>query len=181
METLRCWFFEDPLYLYVLLAIGAGLLAIGWRARRTRRSAMLLIVPPVLAIGVFALELAVVTDRERIIGAAEHIARDLQAGSLAAAEQYLDERFAGPYGTREEALAEARRTLEQHKPKAIELADLEVTVSGRDAEMSVTTVVEFGAGMLAGRRLPLGWEVHWVKVTQGGRKVWRIRSVSGPR
>ena len=178
METIKRLLFEDPMYLYVALGLTEAVLAIRWRQRGTRRSALALVVPAALALCVLTLDWQVVTDREQIIGASREIARDLQAGSVAAAERYLHEDFSGYYQTKQNVLAQGRRAIEVHKPKLIRLRNLQVSVTGRQAEMSVTTVVEPGAGEFAGQQHPFNWSVRWVKVTAGGQQVWRIRDVT---
>jgi len=178
METVRRILFEQPVYLYVPLALAEAVLLFRWHQRRTRRSALWLAVPAVLAGLVLLLDCLVVTDREQIIAASKEIARDAQAGSVAAAEKYLDENFAGFYQSRKTALYEARQALAEHRPRLVALSDVDLAVAGRQGEMSLTMIVVPGAGPLAGRRFPLAWKIHWVKVTVGGRLVWRISSAA---
>ncbi len=178
MESVSRTFFENPVYLYVALGLAEVVLAIRWRERRTRRLALALLVPAVLAGCVFLLDYFVVTDREQIISASKEIARGFETGSMEAAEKYLDEKFGGFYRTKRNALDRGKRAIERYKLRLVKPMNVEVRVAGRRAEMSVTTVIEPGAGELAGQRFLLSWTVHWVKVTVAGKQVWRIGSAT---
>ena len=181
MEVIKHALFEDPLYLYISLGLAELIVAIIWYERRTGKLAVALVIPAVLAACVFATDCLVVTDREQIIAASAEIARDLKAGSLAAAEKYLHEHFTGFYGTKQNALSEGRRALEQHKARLVEVADMELVVAGRHAEMYVTVIFESGAGVLSGQRFSVKWLLRWVKVTEGDKQVWRIGSATPAR
>ena len=99
--------FDNPTYLYLALALAEVALAAVWYERRGRRTAALLVVPVVLAGGLFALERAVVTDREWIAGAVEDIAADVARGRTAALERHLDERFVASFRGRDVGRAHA--------------------------------------------------------------------------
>jgi hypothetical protein len=178
VEVIKRALFEEPLYLYISLGLAELIIAIIWYERRTGKLAVALVIPVVLAACVFAMDCLVVTDREEIIAASAEIARDLKAGSLGAAEKYLHEHFTGFHGTKQDALSEGRRALKQHNARLVQVADMELVLAGRHAEMYVTVVFQPGAGVLSGQRFSVRWLLRWVKVTEADKQVWRIGSAT---
>ncbi|MHC4981907.1 MAG: hypothetical protein ACYTF6_01910 [Planctomycetota bacterium] len=178
MATVRRALFEGSPYLYVVLVLAEIVLTIRWRQLKTRVSALVLAVPVAAAACVFALDYLVVTDREQIIAVCEEMARDVEAGSVNAAEKYLDESFNGDFGNKRMVLAEVRRLITRYKPRRIRLKSMQVTVAGRRAEMFVIVVAEPGAGMLAGGPVSQSLRLHWVKLEVENRRMWRIRTAS---
>lgn len=172
METLQRTFLESPLYVYVFLAFAELALAAIWHERRTRRLAMSLLVPPAMAAIVFAVSTLVVTDRERLIQAAEKIARNAENGSIAAAVGYLDDNYHGLGGDKQGLIDEGNRMLSQFRIKKIRFTSMNVEVQGQTAVMNAGTIIEFTDG-----QYPLAWEVGWIKRPQG----WRIIDIAQPQ
>jgi len=170
METLSRTFFEDPLYAYVALAVAELVLAATWYVRRTRGSLAAMLAPPLLAAATFAVERLVVTDRERILAAAGEIARDIERGSLASAEECLDDGFGGYWPTRAIALAAGRAAIAQYRFDRVRVVNPKVEVSGTRAAMHAMTIVSISAGEAAGNRVCLVWDILWIKRPAG----WRI-------
>jgi hypothetical protein len=172
MEGLRRALFEDPLYIYIALGFAELVLAVIWHEKRTGRAMAALLVPPVLAVGVWALAAAVVTDREQIIAASEAIARDVESGSLDAAEEYLDDEYGGFGGDKQGVLAVTREALKAYPIKKIGFTRMEIAIEEDRAAMHAGTMVT-----LEGGKVPVAFDVEWVKRPAG----WRILSVSEPQ
>jgi len=178
MDSLRSAFLENPLWVYVALALAALVLIALWYERRTRRLLLLLAAPPVLAAGVALLAWAVQTDREQILRVSEEIVADISAGRSEALKTYLHEDFTGVYRGRIEmdkgrALALARSEPARYAVRDIRLGPAEVEVSGGRADATGTLYVDTG-----GRgRIPVHYHVEWVKIADG----WRIRRADNIR
>ena len=57
-------FFENPVYVYIALAVAELVLFIIWRETRTRKAALCLLIPPLLAVVIGLIAHFVVTDHE---------------------------------------------------------------------------------------------------------------------
>lgn len=171
MEGLQRAFFEDPLYLYITLGFAELVLAAVWHETRARRWSSALAVPPLLAVAVWALATWVVTDREQIIRAAERIARDAEAGSVAAAEELLDDDYRGWMGAKAGLLEAGRAALRMYRIKKVGFTRVEVTVEGTEATLHLGTIITLVEG-----KVGLAWNVRWVKRPSG----WRIIGVDEP-
>lgn len=178
MDALRSAFLENPLWVYVGLALAELVLVALWYERRTRRRAVLLAAAPVLAVGVGLLAWTVVTDREQILRHAETIAAEIGAGRADALQTYLHEDFTGVYRGRVQmdkrrALELARQEPERFGVKEIELGPVELEVRGDRADANGTLYVDTG-----GRgRIPVEFHVEWGKTQDG----WRIRHADNIR
>lgn len=172
MEGLRQAFLEDPLYVYFALGFAELVLAVIWHEKRTRRWSSALVVPPLLAAAVWALSTWVVTDREQIIRATEAIARDVEAGSVAAAEELLDDDYRGWESTKAGLLEAGRAALKMYRIEKVGFTRMEVTVEGTEATLHVGTIIT-----LEGGKAGIAWDVRWIKCPVG----WRILEVSEPQ
>jgi hypothetical protein len=172
MEGLRRALLEDPLYIYIALGFAELALAVVWHEKRTGRAMAALVIPPVLAVAVWALAAAVVTDREEIIAATGTIARDVEAGSVSAAEEYLDDDCGGFGGSKEGLLDAARAAMKAYPIKKVGFTRVEVTVEEDRAAMHLGTMVT-----LEGGKQPVAWDLQWIKRPAG----WRIIEVSEPQ
>ncbi|MCJ7543682.1 MAG: hypothetical protein MUP47_03790 [Phycisphaerae bacterium] len=171
MEGPERAFLEDPLYVYIALGFAELVLAVIWHETRARRWSSALVVPPLLAVAVWALATWAVTDREQIIRATERIARDAEAGSVAAAEEFLDDDYRG-FGESKAGLLEAgRATLKAYPIKKVGFTRVEVTVEDTEATMHLSTIITLVEG-----KVGLAWDVRWVKRPAG----WRIVSADEP-
>lgn len=176
MDSLRQTFFEDPLTVYVFLAVAElAVVALCYRQPMRRRVAAMLVCP-ILAVGVFAMEKLVVTDREQITAAMHEIAQDIQAGSFEKAAAYLDEDLTGHYGDKAKAAEHGRRMLKAWKIRTVRFMKPRLEVDALRADLRVTTVVELDtpAGLT---RTAMAWNIAWIKRDHG----WRIHEVSRPR
>jgi hypothetical protein len=177
METIRANFFEDPLYVYIALAFVELVLVAIWYERRTRAWAMWLLSPAVAGGLVLAVSTLVVTDREQILAAAGRIARDLEAGSLAAAGEYLDEGYRGLGGDKQGALAAGRAAIQAYRIQSIRFTRMNVEVTSRQARMHAATIIELVSREWGSGGAALVWDVRWVKRKDG----WRIVDVQEPQ
>ena len=173
-------FFEDPLWLYVLLFIAEVVMVWLWSKSRERAALLRCLIPLGLAGVVFAVATLVVTDREKIQRATDELVADAKAGRLTAFERWLDREFQGTFRSkpmnRDQALAEARRVLGRGSIKDIEIQKNEIKVQGADAYQRLQTAIRFSGGGFSGR-LPMMWRIHWIRTTEG----WRIYEVSEPQ
>ncbi len=177
MDAIKHAFFEDPLYVYLVLVAVELVLVMLWRARRTRRSLAMLAIGPAAAMGVFALAALVQTDRERIIQISEQIVADVAAGRPERIPPHLTEDFSATLRGRkitrvtvENVATGYRRNLGIER---IALRNARVEVEGDFATLHATTVLHLEDGGVFG----LNWTVHWVRTDDG----WKIERVPEPR
>jgi hypothetical protein len=164
-------FLEDPTYVYAALAMAWVVLAIVWRRNPTRRTAAILVAPPLLAVVVLLVSHFVVTDREAIENSIHRIAEMVDAGDIEPIGDFLDPRFeAPPLGiqTRDEALRRLESRTRAGSDTGVNVAWVRSRIEGKLAAVEVQTWVFYGA-----RRAPVLWRMTWVKVD--GR--WRIRAL----
>lgn len=177
---MKALLFEDPFWLYGFLLVAAVVLALRWRRTRDRRHARWILLPVGLAVLVFALSTLVVTDREKIQGATREIIAHVQSRRADSIEAFLDEDFrASLHGEgldRAQAMKKLRQALSQGSVGEVEIKENEVEVKGPEANQRLLTLIELRGGLGQGR-LPVLWQIHWVRV--GGR--WRIHEVAEPR
>jgi GNAT superfamily N-acetyltransferase len=177
MDAIETMLFEDPFYLYLALGLGVVLLGGVWFHRRETKWLLWALLLVCMGAGLYAVERAVVTDRERIRLALDDIARCVQAGDLDGASVYLDEKFTG-WGVGALRMGRAATVLAIKGYRSAYgiarvryVGDRPVTLTGKDrAEGVVQTMVFYGTGDPPGRVL-LAWKLEWVKRPEG----WRIR------
>ncbi len=173
---MKALLFEDPFWLYGMLAVAAAVLL--WRWWRTRRRAHGLWagLPLALGLGVFAVSTLVVTDREEIQAATRAIVDAVADGRTGPLQTYLDRDFRATLGgrtfDRDSALRRVREALDRGEVKKVEIAKNEVQVQETDAFQRLLTHIRHRQG-----RLPVLWQVHWIRTEQG----WRIYDVKEPR
>lgn len=176
MESLRHALFEDPTYVYVSLGLAELALAAVWHSRRGARWLAALLVPIVLAAGVFVTERLVVTDREQIFAAMKEIADGIADRDFAAVAGWIDEDLTGYYAGKAQAVAAGRRAAERYDVRSVGYLNPRLAIDGGRARLRVTTVVSLRAAGDASRTV-LTWDIRWVKREQG----WRIREVGRPK
>ena len=179
MESLRSTFFEDPFVVYVVLILVAIVMGGMWYGRRERKWLLGLIVPVALAGGVFLLERAVVTDREEIWTALDEIAEGVKADDVEAVAKHLDEKFTG-MGLGPLRLGKAATLVKVKALMALYAVGemrytgrREVTFTGPGLARSRIQTLVFYDRPVEGGRVPMNWEVEWVK----GEAGWKIRRV----
>lgn len=190
MESIEIALFENPLYLYISLAIAELVLTAIWYERRTRRWAVSLAIPILLAAGIFALETLVVTDREQITTALKEIAAEMQnlprsPVKLPVTERHLDETvrvdlgggFGGMNMTRDQSLQAGRKILEQFDIESVKFLRLGVKIDGGQAHTHFNTVITFDTPQWDRQHTSLIWNIHWKK--RDG--CWRIVRIEKPQ
>ncbi len=203
MESIKIALLEDPLCIYILLAVAELVLAGLWRSRRARPQgckalAACLLAPIALAGVVFAVETLVVTDREQITAALTEMAdsvdgEDKSAGAVQTLRRYIDERavvdlgddFGGMGLNLTRAVGAARIMIEQYDLRKVTIRKLKVDFpEGQSsdagqlrAETSFTSVFSFDSPELGKRPMALKWNLVWIKRRQG----WRVQRVRPPQ
>lgn len=175
METLKETFFENPFYVYMVLAVVEVVLVVMWYERRNPKIAIWLLAPVLLAGVVFTVERLVVTDRERIIDISRQIAGDLENGDVDAIGPYIDDNFRAPFVplsdvvsmvdglARSAAITVGKVAIARNQPQKITISDIKVEMAGRRAIMHCRTTIQFAAGEAKGFPAVLTWTVNWVK------------------
>ena len=158
-------FFENPLYVYVALALSEVVLVALFFERRSRRAACLLLVPAALA-GVVALVAHLVrTDREKIIAAARDIADAVEAGQFDRIAAHLDDDFSasldGRTVTKAQTVAVCTTVVKRWDITAVTFHNVTVEVTGDRAKMHLTTFISFKAA--GPRRTGVIWDVRWIR------------------
>lgn len=176
---MKALLFEDPFWLYGILAMMEAVLAWLWWRGRERAQALRLLVPLGLGVLVFAVSTLVVTDREKIQRATKELVSHVQERRVAEVEAYLDEEFRATFQgrglDRKEALAKLAHLLSQGRVGAVEIKQNEVEVNGPEATQRLSTVIELRGGFGQGR-LPVHFLLRWVKTG----KTWRIFEIAEP-
>jgi hypothetical protein len=97
MESIKTAMFDNPLPIFIGLAILELIFMVAFASRRTLRRGLLLATPTVLAVIVCLTSWLVPTDRKAILAASSAICSDIQAGKKDALEANLDVKFSGIY------------------------------------------------------------------------------------
>src|ERR1017187_178054 len=95
MEAIKTALFDNPLPIFIALAILELVFLIAFAKRRTLRRGLLLATPSVLAGIVCLTAWLVPTDRKAILAAANAICEDIQEGKKDALEAYVDDKYMG--------------------------------------------------------------------------------------
>jgi hypothetical protein len=167
---------DDPTGVYVILAAAELILLVLWWHRRTAKLRLALLGPVVLGGAVFALDLFVQTDREQLLAAARDIAQAAKVGDVETAATYLDENYTGFGGSKEKILARTKTLQTRYTIETVKLTDFNMTLSNRQAQMNVTSVIHFGAGTSIGMT-SLRWTLQWIEREDG----WRISNIEEPQ
>lgn len=173
MESLKETLFEDPFYLYVVLAFAALAMAGMWYGQRKTRWLVLAAACVGLGVGAFFLERWVETDREQILRAVGEIARDVEAGRFDKMDEYLDEKFGGSYADKAGAIAAGRLALQTADVKSIKVVRYQLDLKADPVEFTVTTSIVYIVQGQMGRN-SITWKTQWAKRAPG----WRITHVN---
>ena len=188
MESLKTALFEDPLYLYLVLAVAELALVFLWQAGKTRRRAAAMAIPVVLAGAVFVAEAVVVTDREQLTAALREIALDARARGNAASDfqvlaTYLDESVQVDLGShggknldRKRLLEAGRAAAKRFNVRRVELVRPDVQTDGQQATVSFGTIVFYAHKDFGEGRASIRWRLYWAR-RQGA---WRIVRIGPP-
>jgi hypothetical protein len=186
METIETALFEDPLVIYVILALAAAAVIALWRTggRSGRWLAARLLIVAVLAGGVFAIERLVVTDREQIQLALRDIASSVPAGRIDHAMTYLDDKYIGwgssrvvPAGAARAVVAAAvKLAVANYQVRGIKIGKPQIKVTGKLAECKVVASITY---VSEGSLIPhiQTWKIEWIKRPEG----WRIKGAKPTR
>lgn len=175
------WLFEQSLWAYGILA--AAMLALGalWLERRTRRHALLMLLPLTLAGLMFVLSVLVETDREAIASAVSAIAGDVQANRPDALEKFLDESFMGSYKQmrldKPSAVSLCLGEKRRFSISRIQVTNPEIVVRDGKADMDVTADMIVDATGLGSYPVKVDFILRWIRRPQG----WRIYRAEEPR
>ena len=174
MEALKTALFENPLGIYIALAIVAVLGLVSYQTWRTFKSAWPTTVALVAGAAVFTISTLVVTDREKIHAACEKTVNAINARNMVIVEFVLDEDFAGrhEYQTRKKAVRRLARDLEEYRVTGVQFKILKLNVRDDMATMLVRSDI-------TSETIPairLNWRVIWIKRSTG----WLVYKVSGP-
>jgi hypothetical protein len=170
-------FFENPLPIYVALALAEILIAGLWHRGRTRRLAAALLIPPLLAAAAMTLDLLVVTDREKIETALKTIASSVERGDLRACQPYLADDFEGWGGSREGAIEAGERAWRTYGIRKVGLSGVKIEVFDSRASVTARSIVTYNAPGFGEGRASLDWTASWA--LRDGQ--WRIINVGWPR
>jgi len=171
MQWFEKTFFEDPFYVYVVLAL-AGVVCLGmWRARRQFQWLAAIAVLGLLAAGAHLLDRAVMTDREQIRAALDAMADAATRRDAAALTDHLDDSYRG-WGLRKAAVRVAAEVaLRRYSIRAVKhTAAPQIKVTGDRADSRVYIVIHHGGEGSLGR-YPMGWQVEWIR--RGDR--WKVQ------
>lgn len=181
MEALKRTFFEGPLYLYIVLAAAELVLLVVWHARRTRKTAMRLLVPLVLIGVIFVVEMAVVTLREKLIDTLGRLEQDAEVLDVDAIAAYLTDDFElssarGRIG-KPEAVSSVNSAIGRYKITAVKFVSHDIEMSDREARTALTTQIITDANEIGLQNPFVSWSLHWSFGPQG----WRIRRADHPQ
>lgn len=170
-------FFESPLYVYFALALGELVLGVLWHERRTRKFALAMIAPPVLAVLVGLVAWLVVTDREQIESAARDIANAIEQNQTQRIPAHLDADFTASVGgmpiRKEGVVMVCNSNIERWGIDRVTFHKVDVQVDGSRARMHLTTFLTYDGGQRSG----LIWDLEWIN--RGGE--WLILKVAEPK
>ena len=176
MASLQELLFEDPFYVYVVLAL-AGVVCLGmWRARRQAKWLGAIAVLGLLAVGAYLLDRAVTTDREQIRATLGAMADAAAAGDAEALVSHLDDSYRGWMLRKVAVRVAAEAAMLRYRITKVRFsAAPKIEVTGDRADSTVYIVIHHESG---GPR-PMGWEVEWIRRPDGW-KVQRATMLDNP-
>ena len=180
MQTITRVLFENPWPIYVALGVIELVLLTYWRRVRTARAAKRLIGPPVAVVLILVVAMLVVTSRERLIQAVEHLGRDAAVLDVDAAEEHFHQDFelvssARTIG-RDRAIAACRLAIEEHRISSVEFVDFDVKMDGETGQVVLITQIWSGGAPDSNKPM-IKWTLYW----QDGPAGWKILRVDSPR
>lgn len=174
MDPLQTALFENPLGIYIALAIVAAMGLVSYQNWRTFKSLWPTVIALIAGAVVFTISTLIVTDREQIRDNCEKIVRAVNNRNMLIVEYFFDRDFAGEgrYETRKKTIARLARDLEEYRVKGVEYQILKLNAKSDLAIMVVRSDV-------TSETIPvmrLNWSVVWIKRSKG----WLVYKVKGP-
>ncbi|MDP6636309.1 MAG: hypothetical protein QGG42_15520 [Phycisphaerae bacterium] len=173
MEALKIALFENPLGIYIALAIIAILGLVSYKIWGTLKSAWPTGLALIVGVAVYAISTLVVTDREKIRAACDEIAQSVNIKDVAGVERFLDKDFSGrdQYETRKKAVQWLRRSLKEYGITNVAFKILSLNIQDDLATMVVLGIIE--SDILP--RMWTKWRVVWRKRSTG----WLVYKARG--
>jgi hypothetical protein len=169
MDTLQRHFLESPFYVLLVVGFAAAVLFGLWYTRRKRKWVVGFGIAVAVGAVVWGVSAAVVTQREKLDRTAHRMAELFRTGQYDQLQEHISDNYSG-FGESKTTLMQLVRSEGQRwTVEKISLRDMEIDVSGRFAEMRVTSVIHMPQGVHA-----LRWTVDWVLLKDG----WKVERVS---
>ena len=174
MEALKIALFENPLGIYIALAMIGALGLVSYQNWRTFKSAWPTVVALVVGAAVFTISTLVVTDREQIRAACEKIANATSSRNTVIVEFLLDKDFTGLSETQTpgNAIRRLDSELKTYRVTDVRYKILELNVRNDMATMLVRS--DITSETVPAMRM--NWRIIWIKRSTG----WLVYKVSGP-
>jgi len=170
--------FEDPMPIYVALGVIEIIMAAVWYRGRVKRVAIALAIPPLLAGGFLAMDLLVVTDREKLDRSLREIAADIQQGDIKGAMEFLADDFGGHYGTTKGAAEACEKAMKTYGIRKVSVTSAQTELLNDSmAKVQARTIVEFEVPGFGQGRQAIDWTIHWA--LRNGQ--WKIIDVNEPK
>jgi len=174
MDALQTALFENPLGIYIALAIVAALGLVSYQNWRTFKSAWPTVIALIAGAMVFTVSTLIVTDREQIRANCEKIVKAVNNRNMLIVEHFLDKDFAGQgrYETRKQAITRIDRDLEEYRVTGVAYRILDLNVRDNLATMVIRSDI-------TSKTIPtmrLNWRVIWIKRSKG----WLVYKIKGP-
>ncbi len=175
MDAIRSHLFENPLYLYITLAVVELAAAGVWYSRRDRKSALALLPAPVLAVAIGLTAWLVRTDREEIAAVIQAVGAAVERRDLAAVGEHVDANCRSPGSGRtvigkDELMAIARAALARWTVTEIRLRNIETELAGANATTLIDSRVFARSDRFGQQVRDIGWQLQWARRPAG----WKI-------
>jgi hypothetical protein len=175
MDTLKSVLFENPLAIYVVLALAEVVLAWMWYTRRDRRLVRWLLVVPAAGLVVALTAWLVVTDREKIERNLKDMAAAVVAGDFDKLGSHLDASCYAPVGAssigQQELLDRGREVVRLHHVRQITLESIDTAIAGPNASTLLNTRIYLSNFITDS--IAITWKMQWGK--RDGQ--WRLTAV----
>ena len=169
--------FENPLPLYVVMGFVEIVIAGLWYRGRTRRLAVALLIPPLLAVAALATDLLVETDREKLQKDLKEIAADVERGDIRDVSKFLADDYYGYGGSRDGVIQAGEQSWRSRGIRRVGLTGVQIEVHDNQAKVQARTLVTYNVPGFGEGRAAVDWTVYW-GIRDGQ---WRIVNVEDPR
>lgn len=175
MDTIKSVLFENPLAIYIVLALAEVVLGWMWYTRRDRRLVRWLLVVPAVGLVVGLTAWLVVTDNEKIQRNLKDMSAAVVAGDIDALGTYLDATCYAPVGgssiDRKELLDRGREVISRYQVRQIKLESIDTAISGPNASTLLGTRIYLSNFITDS--IAITWKMQWGK--RDGQ--WRLTAV----